>query len=91
MRILVMNLCSEHGKVLIHRLEMKGMEKNEILGFIWSLKSCLLDNQDMDHLQANKKLHFLGWNDFDLDYQTLQLAISCFEGGDLKRTEKFYS
>ena len=86
-----MNLLSKNGKVLIHRLEMKGVEKNEIPGIIWSLKSCLLDNPDMNHLKANKRLQFLGWNDFDLDYHTLQLAISCFEVGGFKKTERLYS
>ena len=61
------------------RLEKKGMRKSTIPGFIWSLKRCLLDNPDMNHLQANQRLHFLGWDDFDLDYHTLQLAIANFE------------
>ena len=70
---------SQHKQILMHRLEKKGMEKNTILGFILSLKSCLLDNPNMNHLQINKRLQFLGWDDFELDYHTLQLAIACFE------------
>jgi len=80
-----MNFLSEHKQVLMHRLEMKGIEKSVIPGFIWSLKGCLLDNPDMNHLQANKRMQFLGWDDFDLDYHTLQLAIACFEAGEFKR------
>ncbi len=74
-----MSFISEHEQILIHRLEKKGMANNEISGFIWSLKQCLLDDPNMNHLQANKKLQFLGWDDVDLDYHTLQLAIACFE------------
>jgi len=83
-----MRLLTEHEKVLINRLAMKGLEQNEIPGFIWSLKSCLMDNPDMNHLQANDRLPFLGWNGFKLDYHTLQLAISCFEVGVFKETER---
>ena len=78
---------SQHKQILIHRLEKKGMEKNTILGFILSLKSCLLDNPNMNHLQINKRLQFLGWDDFELDYHTLQLAIACFEAEGLKSLE----
>jgi len=72
-------LCDSNKQVLMRRLEMKGLGKSTIPGFICSLKSCLLDNPDMNHLQANERLQFLGWDDFDLDYHTLQLAIASFE------------
>ncbi len=29
--------------------------------------------------QLNHRLHHLGWDDFDLDYHTMQLAIACIE------------
>lgn len=63
------------------------MEKNTILGFILSLKSCLIDNPNMNNFQINKRLQFLGWDDFELDYHTLQLAIACFEAEGLKSLE----
>lgn len=78
---------SQHKQILINRLEKKGMEKNAILGFILSLKSYLLDNPNMNHLQINKRLQFLGWDEFELDYHTLQLAIACFESEGLKSLE----
>ena len=78
---------SQHKQILINRLEKKGMEKNTILGFILSLKSCLIDNPNMNHFQINKRLQFLGWDDFELDYHTLQLAIACFEAEGLKSLE----
>ena len=72
-------LCDSNKQILMNRLEMKGLGKSIIPGFIWSLKRCLLDNPDMNHLEANQRLHFLGWDDFNLDYHTMQLAIANFE------------
>jgi hypothetical protein len=72
-------LCDSNKQVLMRKLEMNALEKSTIPGFIFSLKSCLLDNPNMNHLQANERLQFLGWDDFDLDYHTLQLAIASFE------------
>ncbi len=63
----------------MHRLEMKGLEKGTIPGFIGCLKSCLLNNPDINPLQANQRLQSLGWDDFNLDYHTFQLAIANFE------------
>jgi len=70
---------NQHKHNLINRLEKIGMEKSTILGFILSLKSCLSDNPNINLLQANKRLQFLGWDDFELDYHTFQLAIAYFE------------
>ena len=39
----------------------------------------IIINPNMNHLQVDKELHFLGWNNFDLDYHTLQLATEYFE------------
>jgi hypothetical protein len=86
-----MNFLSKNEQVLMHRLGTKGMEQGVIPGFIWSLKSCLLDNPDMNHFQTNKRMQFLGWNDFDLDYHTLQLAIACFEAEGFRRSEIYSS
>ena len=79
-----MYTINKNKQILMHRLEKKGLEKSTIFGFISSLKSCLFDSPNMNLLQINKRLEFLGWNDFELDYHTLQLAITCFEAEDLK-------
>ena len=73
----------------MHRLEKKGMEKSIIFGFISSLKSCLLDNPNMNHSQINIRLQFLGWDDFEMDYHTLQLAKACFEAESLKNMQTY--
>ncbi|MEA1948194.1 MAG: hypothetical protein U9N83_12940 [Thermodesulfobacteriota bacterium] len=65
------------------------MEKSIIFGFISSLKSCLLDDPNMNHWQINKRLQFLGWDDFEMDYHTLQLAKECFEAEGLKSLQTY--
>jgi len=69
----------ENRQALMHRLEMKGLEKSAIPGFMWCLKSCLLNNPDIDQLQASQRLQSFGWEDFNLDYHTMQLAMANFE------------
>ena len=81
-----MNFISEHEKILIYRLKKKGLTKKTIPGCIGTLKQCLLDEPNMNHWQANKRLQFLGWDDVDLDYHTLQLDIACFEVESFKRS-----
>ena len=80
-----MYLASHYKYWLTRRLEKKGLVKTAIPGFIWSLKSCLLVNPDLNHMQLNERLQTLGWDDFELDYHTLQLAIACFEAEDTNR------
>ena len=46
----------DNKQTLMSRLEKKGLGKSTIPGFIWSLKRCLLDNPDMNHLQASERL-----------------------------------
>ena len=70
---------SELTHILVDRLEQKEMEPGIIPCFIRDLATTVLINPDMGHLAVNRKLHLLGWDDFELDYHTLQLAIACFE------------
>ena len=72
-------------EILIHRLANKGMDPNMIPSYLRSMKICFVNNPNMNHLQVNEQLQFLGWNDFNVDYHTIQLAIACFE------TEGIYS
>jgi len=75
-------------QILIGRLEKKGMEPGIIHGFIRDLANTIAVDPHMNLLQVNKQLHLLGWDSFDLDYHTLQLAIACFEAKGLKSQEK---
>jgi len=78
---------SDLKKILINRLENKGIGLSIIPCFIKDLANSFLINPNMNYFQVNKRLHYLGWDDFDLDYHTLQLAIACFEIEGLKSSE----
>lgn len=43
------------------------------------MRICFATDPKMNHLKANRQLQFLGWNDIEVDYHTLQIAIACFE------------
>jgi len=73
--------------ILIERLEEKGMDLSIIHGFIRDLANTILSNPHMNLLEVNKRLHSLGWDSFELDYHTLQLAIACLEAEGLKSLE----
>ena len=72
---------------LIERLEKQGIEQSVMPGFIRSLVHTIFLDPDLNLVQVNRKLHLLGWDGFELDYHTLQLAIACFEAEGLKRFE----
>jgi len=69
------NYCKQQ---LVRLLEKKGMERKEIPGFIWCLKSCLAINPALDCIQLNKRLQLMGWEDFILDDDTFQLLVACY-------------
>ena len=58
------------------------MDPNMISSYIRSMKICFVNNPNMNPLQVNEQLQFLGWNDIEVDYHTIQLAIACFETED---------
>ncbi len=71
-------------QILLERLKSKGVDANIVPGFISNLANAISFNPQMNHLQINKRLHFLGWDDFELDYHTLQLATAILETEGLK-------
>ena len=64
---------------LVDRLKMKGIEPNTIPWFIKNLANTMKFDSHMDLSQINRRLKWLGWDDFELDYHTYQLAKACFE------------
>ncbi|MGB2929180.1 MAG: hypothetical protein WBB70_09735 [Desulfobacterales bacterium] len=79
-----MNSISKFKQMLVDRLGAKGLEKDTIPSFIRSMRICIATDSKMNHLKANRQLQFLGWNDIEVDYNTLQLAIACFEAEGIK-------
>ena len=66
-------------ETLISRLKDKGMELSTIPGFIRSFSNIFNENPNINLLEINKQMHYLGWDDFELDYFTFQLVIEHLE------------
>jgi hypothetical protein len=74
---------NQYTQFLVDRLEKKGIETNVIPGLMRSLASTMALDPDMGLFQLNNHLRFLGWDGFELDYHTLELATACFEADGL--------
>jgi len=72
-------------KILIERLEMKGIRPDMVSGISRDLVNTLSANPYATLQELNSRLHLLGWNDFELDDHTLQLVIASFEAEGLPK------
>lgn len=72
-------------EIMIKRLEKKGIRSDIIQGFVRDLVNAISINPEFSLRELNSKLHFLGWEDFELDDYTLQLVIASFEAGGLSK------
>jgi len=66
-------------KILIERFEKKGVESVLIPGLLKNIMATLKDRPDITHEEVSERLHYIGWNDFDLDENTLQIIIADYE------------
>ena len=66
-------------ETLINELHEKGINNETIPRFIKDLAYSYQIDPSFGLLEINDRLHYLGWEDIDLDYHTLQLAIASFE------------
>ena len=66
-------------KTLIKELKGKGIENKLIPRFIKDLAYSFQIDLSVSLADINARLHSLGWEDVELDYHTLQLAIASFE------------
>jgi len=64
-------------QIFLQQLLIIGVEPNLISGFMKALAVLFYLNPNMSLSKVNERLHYLGWNDIELDYQTYQLAIEC--------------
>ena len=69
---------------VLQRLEAKGIDPCLIPGFIRCLANALCAAPPGDLFQINKQLQYLGWDAFELDYHTLELAATCLETDGLE-------
>jgi hypothetical protein len=58
-------------KILNERLEKKGVEPELIPGLLKNILATLKGRPDITHEEVSEKLRYIGWNDFDLDENTL--------------------
>jgi hypothetical protein len=66
-------------KILAERFEEKGIEPVLIPGLLKNIVAALRDRPDITHEEVSQKLRYIGWDDFDLDENTLQIIIADFE------------
>jgi len=67
------------AEIVTHRLEEKGLGRDEINGFVRCVAVTISDDYDIGLQEINERLSILGWDTIDLDYQTLQLIIASIE------------
>ena len=67
---------SQFNSRLMHRLEGKGINAQDVPGFIRSLVQVLAVYPQLSLGEINRILCYLGWDDVDLDYHTFQLVIA---------------
>jgi hypothetical protein len=66
-------------KILLDRFEKKGIEPVLIPGLMKNILATLRDRPDITHDEVSEKLRYIGWNDFDLDENTMQIIIADYE------------
>jgi len=76
---------SQLTEIVIKRLEEKGIRSDIIPGFVRNVINAISINPECNLQELNNRLHFLGWDDFELDEHTLQLVIAGFEAGGLRK------
>jgi len=66
-------------QVLLDRLVKKGADSASLPGILRSLAKMLSADPEITPASANEKLCYLGWQEVEVDYHLLQLALACFE------------
>jgi len=66
-------------EILWQRLEKKGIYPGLIPCLIKSIVSTIPCISHANFEEVNRRLHLLGWDDFEMDYHTLQLVIASLE------------
>lgn len=69
--------------MLIQRLQDSGQETCVLPGLLKQMAVVFFSEPHMTRLAVNQRLAFLGWNDIELDEQTYQLMMACFEAENI--------
>jgi hypothetical protein len=64
---------------LEQHLEKMGLSQNMIPGFLKNISNFFMDHREMDLSEINEKLQYVGWDDIEMDYHTLELARAWYE------------
>lgn len=67
------------NQVLIDRLVQKGADASLVDSLLKTLSKILAGDPTIDPDAATQRLHYLGWQEVQVDYHTLQLALAHFE------------
>jgi hypothetical protein len=67
------------GQVLMDRLVKKGADASHVASLLKALSKILSQDPNTDPAAANERLRYLGWQEVQVDYHTLQLALAYFE------------
>lgn len=70
-------------QILFNRLRMKGLDPSLIPCFMKFMDQVIPELSHVTQNEVNERLHFLGWDDFHVDYHTLELILASLESGDL--------
>jgi uncharacterized protein (DUF779 family) len=65
--------------IIIKRLTDKGIGTGTICAYIRDLSNIFGDQPALSLGEINKRLHMLGWDDFELDDHTFQLIMAVIE------------
>ena len=65
--------------LLVQRLNQMGLDKNLIPGYLRILANSIYINKNQNLTLINRHMRHIGWNDFELDYHTFELARNCLE------------
>jgi hypothetical protein len=71
---------------LVHRLTALGIHRGLVPWLIRNLAAAHRIDPHLNLVQFNRRLHYLGWDDLDLDYHTWQLALACLETEECRQT-----
>jgi hypothetical protein len=66
-------------QVLLDRLVQKGADPSSLGSILKALSKILSEDPGVDPGAANERLRYLGWQEVQVDYHILQMALACFE------------